>query len=132
MLVREDKKEFREARVGSGTALTPPPPTLRLPREAEIGSDVWHLFPPFPPGLPDPPVDVQVEPGPQDGSLLVTWLPVTLNSTGGTSNGAPVTGYAVYADGKKVTEVESPTGMCVCAFVCLFGSNGFVFICVCV
>ncbi|XP_042864732.1 uncharacterized protein LOC122248652 isoform X5 [Penaeus japonicus] len=61
-------------------------------------------------GLPDPPVDVQVEPGPQDGSLLVTWLPVTLNSTGGTSNGAPVTGYAVYADGKKVTEVESPTG----------------------
>ncbi|XP_069188516.1 uncharacterized protein [Procambarus clarkii] len=61
-------------------------------------------------GLPDPPVDVQVEPGPQDGSLLVTWLPVTINSTGGTSNGAPVTGYAVYADGKKVTEVESPTG----------------------
>ncbi|ROT62437.1 hypothetical protein C7M84_019723 [Penaeus vannamei] len=60
--------------------------------------------PPFPPGLPDPPVDVQVEPGPQDGSLLVTWLPVTINSTGGTSNGAPVTGYAVYADGKKVTE----------------------------
>ncbi|KAK7072818.1 Src y 3 domain protein [Halocaridina rubra] len=60
--------------------------------------------------LPDPPVDVQVEPGPQDGSLLVTWLPVTINSTGGTSNGAPVTGYAVYADGKKVTEVESPTG----------------------
>ncbi|XP_037796181.1 uncharacterized protein LOC119591500 [Penaeus monodon] len=63
-----------------------------------------------PKGLPDPPVDVQVEPGPQDGSLLVTWLPVTINSTGGTSNGAPVTGYAVYADGKKVTEVESPTG----------------------
>ncbi|XP_063587934.1 microtubule-associated protein futsch-like isoform X3 [Penaeus indicus] len=64
----------------------------------------------LPKGLPDPPVDVQVEPGPQDGSLLVTWLPVTINSTGGTSNGAPVTGYAVYADGKKVTEVESPTG----------------------
>lgn len=55
-------------------------------------------------------MDVQVEAGPQDGSLLVTWLPVTINSTGGTSNGAPVTGYAVYADGKKVTEVESPTG----------------------
>lgn len=55
-------------------------------------------------------MDVQVEAGPQDGSLLVTWLPVTINSHGGTSNGAPVTGYAVYADGKKVTEVESPTG----------------------
>ncbi|CAL4059253.1 unnamed protein product [Meganyctiphanes norvegica] len=64
----------------------------------------------LPKGLPDPPVDVQVEQGPQDGSLLVTWLPVTINNMGGTSNGAPVTGYAVYADGKKVTEVESPTG----------------------
>ncbi|XP_049767950.1 RIMS-binding protein 2-like [Schistocerca cancellata] len=54
--------------------------------------------------LPDPPVDIQVEPGPQDGTLLVTWLPVTINTT------APVTGYAVYADGKKVTDVDSPTG----------------------
>lgn len=87
--------------------------------------------PPFPPGLPDPPVDVQVEPGPQDGSLLVTWLPVTINSTGGTSNGAPVTGYAVYADGKKVTEVESPTGMCVGGggvYVCM---GGWVWVCGC-
>ncbi|CAG0906688.1 unnamed protein product, partial [Cyprideis torosa] len=60
------------------------------------------------PGLPDPPVDVQVEPGPQDQTLLVTWLPVTINNSG-TSNGAPVLGYAVYADGKKVTDVDSPT-----------------------
>ncbi|XP_065571369.1 peripheral-type benzodiazepine receptor-associated protein 1-like isoform X4 [Artemia franciscana] len=60
--------------------------------------------------LPDPPVDVQVEPGPQNGTLLVTWLPVTIKSTSGTSNGVPVTGYAVYADGKKVTDVDSPTG----------------------
>ncbi|XP_046385194.1 uncharacterized protein LOC124155432 isoform X2 [Ischnura elegans] len=63
-------------------------------------------------GLPDPPVDIQVEAGPQDGTLLVTWLPVTFGASGipGTSNGAPVTGYAVYADGKKVTDVDSPTG----------------------
>ncbi|XP_071447128.1 uncharacterized protein [Hetaerina americana] len=63
-------------------------------------------------GLPDPPVDIQVEAGPQDGTLLVTWLPVTVGASGipGTSNGAPVTGYAVYADGKKVTDVDSPTG----------------------
>ena len=60
-------------------------------------------------GLPDPPVDVQVEAGPQDGTLLVTWLPVTITNMG-TSNGAPVTGYAVYADGKKVSDVDSPTG----------------------
>ncbi|XP_037091417.1 peripheral-type benzodiazepine receptor-associated protein 1-like [Pollicipes pollicipes] len=64
----------------------------------------------LPKGVPDPPVDVQCELGPQEGSLLVTWLPVTINSTSGTSNGAPVTGYAVYADGKKVTELGSPTG----------------------
>ncbi|XP_076364305.1 uncharacterized protein LOC143253797 isoform X3 [Tachypleus tridentatus] len=63
----------------------------------------------LPKGLPDPPVDIQVEAGPQDGTLLVTWLPVTINPTG-TSNGAPVTGYAVFAAGKKVTEVDSPTG----------------------
>lgn len=45
----------------------------------------------------------QVEAGPQDGTLLVTWQPVALN-------GSAVTGYAVYADGKKVTDVDSPTG----------------------
>ncbi|XP_063218696.1 uncharacterized protein LOC134528958 [Bacillus rossius redtenbacheri] len=61
----------------------------------------------LPKGLPDPPVDIQVEAGPQDGTLLVTWLPV---SCGAVVNGTPVTGYAVYADGKKVTDVDSPTG----------------------
>ncbi|XP_071034594.1 RIMS-binding protein 2 isoform X6 [Parasteatoda tepidariorum] len=60
-------------------------------------------------GLPEPPLDVQVEPGPQDGTLLVTWLPVTINNRG-TSNGAPVTGYAVYTGDRKVQEIESPTG----------------------
>ncbi|XP_077532986.1 RIMS binding protein isoform X5 [Haemaphysalis longicornis] len=63
----------------------------------------------LPKGIPDPPVDVQVEAGPQEGTVLVTWLPVTINALG-TSNGAAVTGYAVYAAGKKVTEVDSPTG----------------------
>uniref|UniRef100_A0A182QRU1 RIMS-binding protein 2 n=1 Tax=Anopheles farauti TaxID=69004 RepID=A0A182QRU1_9DIPT len=55
-------------------------------------------------GLPDPP-QIQVEAGPQDGTLLVTWQPVTRPPSSG-----PVTGYAVYADGKKVTDVDSPTG----------------------
>ncbi|XP_075541376.1 RIMS binding protein isoform X3 [Dermacentor variabilis] len=63
----------------------------------------------LPKGIPDPPVDVQVEAGPQEGTVLVTWLPVTINALG-TSNGAAVTGYAVYAAGKKVTEIDSPTG----------------------
>lgn len=57
-------------------------------------------------GLPDPPVDVQVEPGPQDNTLLVTWHPLVA----GTSNGAIVTGYAVFADGRKVLEIDSPSG----------------------
>lgn len=57
--------------------------------------------------MPEPPVDIQVEPGPQDGTLLVTWQPATPTSS---TNGALVTGYAVYADGKKVTDVDSPTG----------------------
>ena len=58
-------------------------------------------------GMPDPPSEIQVEVGPQDGTLLVTWIPVTAES----ANGAPVTGYAVYADGKKVTDIDSPTGL---------------------
>jgi hypothetical protein len=48
-----------------------------------------------------------VEPGPQDGTLLVTWQPVSRPPAGASG---PVTGYAVYADGKKVTDVDSPTG----------------------
>ncbi|KAF0299606.1 RIMS-binding protein 2 [Amphibalanus amphitrite] len=61
-------------------------------------------------GVPEPPVGVQVEMGPQEGCILVTWLPVTISTSSGTSNGLPVTGYAVYADGQKVTELNSPTG----------------------
>lgn len=47
-----------------------------------------------------------MEPGPQDNTLLVTWHPLTA----GTSNGAIVTGYAVFADGRKVLEIDSPSG----------------------
>jgi RIMS-binding protein 2 len=67
-------------------------------------------------------MDVRVDGGPQDGTILVTWIPVTLNTQGGQSgqggggggNGgynklAPVTGYAVFADGKRVTDVDSPS-----------------------
>jgi hypothetical protein len=38
----------------------------------------------------------------------VTWLPVTINPSG-TSNGAPVLGYNIYADGKEVQNVEVGT-----------------------
>ena len=52
-------------------------------------------------GPPDAPLDVQVEPGPSPGILIISWLPVTMDAAG-TSNGVRVTGYAVYADGQKV------------------------------
>ena len=63
----------------------------------------------LPKSLPEPPVDVQVESGPQEGTLLVTWLPVTVDAYG-QSNNCPVTGYAVFAAHKKLAEIDSPTG----------------------
>ncbi|XP_013413977.1 LOW QUALITY PROTEIN: peripheral-type benzodiazepine receptor-associated protein 1-like [Lingula anatina] len=59
-------------------------------------------------GIPDPPLDVQVDSKLQSGSLVVTWLPVTINPSG-TSNGALVTGYAVFVDGKKIKDIDGPT-----------------------
>ena len=51
-----------------------------------------------------------MDPGPQDGTVLVTWIPVTLNLTAGNKEKtSPVTGYAVFADGKRVTDVDSPS-----------------------
>ena len=52
-------------------------------------------------------MDVRVDGGPQDGTILVTWIPST--GQGVAARQAPVTGYAVFADGKRVTDVDSPT-----------------------
>lgn len=60
-------------------------------------------------GLPDPPLDVQVQPGPTPSTVIVEWLPVTI-TTSGLSNGAVVSGYAVYAGDVKVAETMVPTG----------------------
>lgn len=62
----------------------------------------------LPQGLPDPPVDVQVGAGPDPNSIVAMWLPVTI-TTFGLSNGAPVTGYVVYGDGKRLQDVDDPT-----------------------
>ena len=59
-------------------------------------------------GVPDPPLNVQVEAGPREGTLLLTWLPVTINSSG-FSNGAVVTGYIIYADRNRIKEAKGPT-----------------------
>ena len=65
------------------------------------------------PGLPDPPLDVEVVPG-HSNSLDVNWIPVTITEKG-TSNGARVTGYKVYINDIPCTEVMSPTADCVTA-----------------
>jgi len=59
-------------------------------------------------------MDVRVDGGPQDGTILVTWIPVTLNTGMITMKQVPVTGYAVFADGKRVTDVDSPTSNHLC------------------
>lgn len=58
------------------------------------------------PGPPDAPLDVQIEPGPSPGIVVISWLPVTIDAAG-TSNGVRVTGYAIYADGQKVRPGDS-------------------------
>ncbi|XP_007956216.1 peripheral-type benzodiazepine receptor-associated protein 1 [Orycteropus afer afer] len=65
-------------------------------------------FTTLPAGPPDAPLDVQIEPGPSPGILIISWLPVTIDAAG-SSNGVRVTGYAIYADGQKIMEVASPT-----------------------
>ncbi|KAM6166727.1 RIMS-binding protein 3A-like [Erethizon dorsatum] len=59
-------------------------------------------------GPPDPPLDVLVEHHTSPGFLVVSWIPVTIDSAG-SSNGVRVTGYAVYADGLKIAEVPDAT-----------------------
>ncbi|XP_038231797.1 peripheral-type benzodiazepine receptor-associated protein 1 isoform X9 [Dermochelys coriacea] len=86
----------------------PPGVLWELPQERrEKKSAVIHFTTPLA-GTPDAPLDVQAEPGPSAGILVISWLPVTIDAEG-SSNGVRVTGYAVYADGQKVMEVASPT-----------------------
>uniref|UniRef100_A0A0K2TTB7 RIMS-binding protein 2 n=1 Tax=Lepeophtheirus salmonis TaxID=72036 RepID=A0A0K2TTB7_LEPSM len=62
----------------------------------------------LPEGLPDPPLDVRVDAAEQPGQWCVSWLPVTINSSG-TSNGALVIGYTVYCNGNRIKDVDSGT-----------------------
>ncbi|CAL1545027.1 unnamed protein product, partial [Lymnaea stagnalis] len=59
-------------------------------------------------GAPEPPLNVQVESGPREGTILLTWLPVTINSSG-VCNGAVVAGYQVMADSRRVKNIPGPT-----------------------
>nr|XP_039272092.1 peripheral-type benzodiazepine receptor-associated protein 1-like isoform X1 [Styela clava] len=59
-------------------------------------------------GPPDPPLSVQIEECQNSNYLLITWLPVTLNTLG-TSNGVVVKGYGIHVGDTKVCDVQSPT-----------------------
>ncbi|XP_059150404.1 peripheral-type benzodiazepine receptor-associated protein 1-like isoform X3 [Physella acuta] len=59
-------------------------------------------------GAPEPPLNVQIESGPREGTILVSWLPVTINSSG-VCNGAVVAGYHVMADNRRAKNVPGPT-----------------------
>ncbi len=86
------------------------------PSSPQSLSTTRHRFHTAGGGLPDAPLNVSVEAGPQEGSVLLTWLPVTLSSAAAhaTSNGARVTGYAVYAvpqgDGEQPVLVKQLHG----------------------
>uniref|UniRef100_A0AC34Q5L0 Uncharacterized protein n=1 Tax=Panagrolaimus sp. JU765 TaxID=591449 RepID=A0AC34Q5L0_9BILA len=58
-------------------------------------------------GLPDPPSNVQVEIGPQPGTLLVSWKPVV--SQPRPPSRAAVHSYLVFADGRNIAQVPSAT-----------------------
>jgi len=66
--------------------------------------------------LPDAPLGVQVDAGPQRGTLLVTWTPVPDKKPVDDEAAAlirAITGYAVYVDGTMVKQLDSPTGQSV-------------------
>ncbi|CAI9608521.1 unnamed protein product, partial [Staurois parvus] len=79
----------------------------QLPLEQRERKEAYAEFITQPLGPPVAPEDVSVHPGPTPVTLLVTWRPPVLSPTG-TSNGANVTGFSVYARGQKVAEVVFP------------------------
>uniref|UniRef100_A0AAF5DIQ0 SH3 domain-containing protein n=1 Tax=Strongyloides stercoralis TaxID=6248 RepID=A0AAF5DIQ0_STRER len=56
-------------------------------------------------GLPDPPSNVQLELGPQAGSLLLSWTPVTTQPK--PPSRAAVHSYLIYGDGKNIAQIPS-------------------------
>ncbi|CAL8086983.1 unnamed protein product [Calicophoron daubneyi] len=67
----------------------------------------------LPIGLPDPPTHVQLEPGPQDDMLLVTWVPVPQDAraaadakAAGATSTLPVQGYTVCLNDQVIEEVD--------------------------
>nr|XP_031362111.1 RIMS-binding protein 2 isoform X2 [Lonchura striata domestica] len=79
----------------------------QLPLEQREKKEAFVEFSTLPAGPPAPPQDVSVRAGPTPGTAQVAWKPPALSATG-TSHGASVTGYGVYAKGQRVAEVTFP------------------------
>ncbi|XP_028566166.2 peripheral-type benzodiazepine receptor-associated protein 1-like [Podarcis muralis] len=86
----------------------PPKEVLMFPQGDLEQKSAAITFTTPPAGPPHAPLDVQVQPSSSAEFLIVSWLPVTIDAAG-SSNGVKVTGYAIYINGQKVTEVASPT-----------------------
>ncbi|XP_064888859.1 RIMS-binding protein 2 isoform X19 [Columba livia] len=80
----------------------------QLPLEQREKKEAFVEFSTLPAGPPAPPQDVIVRAGSTPATVQVSWKPPTLTATG-TSHGATVTGYGVYARGQRVAEVIFPT-----------------------
>ncbi|NWI38553.1 RIMB2 protein, partial [Picathartes gymnocephalus] len=79
----------------------------QLPLEQREKKEAFVEFSTLPAGPPAPPQDVAVRAGTTPGTVQVCWKPPALSATG-TSHGASVTGYGVYAKGQRVAEVTFP------------------------
>ncbi|XP_039580462.1 RIMS-binding protein 2 isoform X1 [Passer montanus] len=79
----------------------------QLPLEQREKKEAFVEFSTLPAGPPAPPQDVSVRAGSTPGTVQVCWKPPALSATG-TSHGASVTGYGVYAKGQRVAEVAVP------------------------
>ncbi|KAM3825874.1 LOW QUALITY PROTEIN: RIMS-binding protein 2 [Vipera latastei] len=80
----------------------------QLPLEQREKKEAFIEFLTLPAGPPGPPQDIRVQTGPAPGTILVSWGPPVLTAAG-TSNGAHVTGYGIYAKNQRVAEVMFPT-----------------------
>ncbi|NWR55755.1 RIMB2 protein, partial [Bucorvus abyssinicus] len=80
----------------------------QLPLEQREKKEAFVEFSTLPAGPPAPPQDVTVRAGSSPATIQVSWKPPTLTVTG-TSHGANVKGYGVYAKGQRVAEVIFPT-----------------------
>ncbi|ETE73576.1 RIMS-binding protein 2, partial [Ophiophagus hannah] len=76
---------------------------LPLEQQEEKQEDVRYFLCSIP-GPPAPPQDIRIQVGPTPGTILVSWKPPVLTAAG-TSNGANVTGYGIYAKSQRNSTV---------------------------